>query len=117
MADSSKARLKLNIVTLSASEWQEYKKIRLQALQKDPCAFGSTYEKESDYTDERWKQRLREASGGKSCIFFAEVNKQLVGMIIGGRTDEDMKMHLAHIWGVYVEEALPGKGNREGAYE
>jgi len=38
---------------------QRYKELRLHALQSDPKAFGSSYEREVAFKDEEWLKRLR----------------------------------------------------------
>lgn len=37
------------------NDWSVYKAIRLEALQKEPMFFGSSYERESAEADEQWK--------------------------------------------------------------
>lgn len=37
--------------------WQTYRDIRLRALETDPEQFGSTFERESTFPDDRWAER------------------------------------------------------------
>lgn len=48
-----------------------YRQIRLNALQSDPLAFGSTYERESKLTPEDWQQRANSLDGKNRIGFFA----------------------------------------------
>ena len=48
-----------------------FKDVRLRALQDSPTAFSSTYAKESQLSDDEWRQRSVRWSGGGSAIFLA----------------------------------------------
>ena len=48
----------IEIQTLSLSQWQEYKDIRLRSLKTEPQAFLSRYEESASFPDEKWQQRL-----------------------------------------------------------
>ncbi len=101
----------VTIEQLNLSDWQEYKQLRLYALQTDPQAFSSTYARESAYSDEKWQQRVQSASEGKnSWMYFARQRGKLVGMIGGYRDENDQKNHTAQIWGVFVSPDQRGKG-------
>jgi len=101
----------VNIEQLNNSDWQEYKSLRLQALQTDPQAFSSSFARESAFPDEKWQQRLRNANEGTtSCMYFARLDGKLVGMIGGFRDEDDQKNHSAQIWGVFVSPNERGKG-------
>jgi ribosomal protein S18 acetylase RimI-like enzyme len=42
---------------LRATEWEAWRRLRLRALEEDPAAFGSTFDRESTLPDEEWKHR------------------------------------------------------------
>lgn len=42
----------IQIIKLPPERWNEYKTLRLRALQDDPQAFGSSYAKEVAYPDD-----------------------------------------------------------------
>jgi GNAT superfamily N-acetyltransferase len=48
-----------------------YKTVRLRALQDTPYAFGSTYARESQFTDEEWQQRTANLSTPRSIGYLA----------------------------------------------
>ena len=79
----------IEIVKLTVNDWQEYKKIRLDALQNAPQAFGSSYADNREKPDSYWQSRLEDAANGNgSWLLFAKENQQLVG-IIGAFIEEN----------------------------
>lgn len=94
---------------LNLSDWQNYKNIRLEALQNDPQAFGGSYAEESQRIDKEWQDRLQKVIGenSKSLLVAAENGKgDLVGTI--GAFEK-----LDGVWrinAVYVKPAYRGKG-------
>lgn len=67
------------------SRWQDYRDLRLEALQTDPEAFGSNPEREKEFDEAEWKRRMTK-------VFFAIPHSadteesdpshgQLVGMV------------------------------------
>jgi ribosomal protein S18 acetylase RimI-like enzyme len=101
---------KIKIVELPISDWKDFKKIRLASLKEEPQAFGSSYAKDAAYPDSKWQERLRDGETKKSIYLFAKLEGKIIGMVMGGRTDEDKHSHLAHIWGTYVDSKARGKG-------
>ena len=102
-------KIKIKIITLPVSRWQDYKEIRLRALKTEPLSFWA-YDKEVAWFDGKWEQVLKDALDGKCWLYFASFNEKLVGMI-GGYGDElDWKNHRVYLWGLYVDEEFRGKG-------
>lgn len=100
---------KVKIVKLPISDWKDFKEIRLAALKEEPQAFGSSYAKDEAYPDSIWQERLRDGESNKGIYLFAKLEGKIIGMVMGGRTDEDKHAHLAHIWGTYDSKSR-GKG-------
>lgn len=102
-----------DITILKAQDviWEDYKKLRLEALQKEPQAFGSSYEDQKNFSDSEWQDRLEQykKADGNWMIFASEGN-HLVGMLGAFQTKEDRKNKAAQVIGVYVNEAFRGKG-------
>lgn len=73
--------LDITIINLPSSRWPEYRRLRLEALQDSPQAFGASYDNDVAYPDEHWIGRLRESGEGKAVSLFAEREGELVGMI------------------------------------
>lgn len=91
----------VEIVQLPAAQWREYKALRLEMLQTEPQAFGTTASQASAQPDAFWQKRLADAASGsgspRSWLLFAYQRRgqlvqrgQLVGML-----------------GAFVEEAEP----------
>jgi RimJ/RimL family protein N-acetyltransferase len=82
-----------------------YREIRLEALQKNPEAFGSTFERES-------AQPLSwfEAALGRADIFGAFLDGKLAG-IAGFAVQEGSKQaHKGRLWAMYVRNVARGSG-------
>ncbi len=72
----------IQIVTIAPDDWQQYRQIRLEALQAEPQAFTSPYEEAAQRPPSYWQERLSAARAGeKSRLLFAKENERIVGMI------------------------------------
>lgn len=100
----------VEVVSPSVPEWKVLKELRLDALRKEPQAFGSSYERELAYPDEKWQERLRGIEKGESYVFVAKRDGRPVGMVMGGRTEEDRSRRSAHVWGLYVDGSARRRG-------
>jgi ribosomal protein S18 acetylase RimI-like enzyme len=100
------------IITLSPTDWQRYREIRLEALQTDQPAFAVSYETAFQRPPEFWQERLAAAAQGeKSWLLFAQAADPIDGPIIGlvgAFLSEDETF--AEIVQVYVSPAWRGKG-------
>ncbi|HSW89145.1 MAG TPA: GNAT family N-acetyltransferase [Candidatus Saccharimonadales bacterium] len=94
----------IKIVLLKPSEWEMYKAIRLEELREDPQAFGSNYEKESNFSDEQWQER---PSNKNSLIFVAKDRETPIGLV-GALIKQEEDEKIAHIWGMYVNSNYRG---------
>jgi ribosomal protein S18 acetylase RimI-like enzyme len=97
----------MNIRKLTPEDWEMYKKIRLEALQKDASAFGSSYDESVGRTDEEWKKKLERP---KSFVFAIEDGSEHIGMAAAYQEEGEIVSHVAYVWGVYVRESFRGKG-------
>lgn len=98
----------MNVVVkeLPPEKWEEYKRIRLEALKNEPLAFGSSYEEEKDREPKVWKERMERDTSP----LFALVNGQVVGVAVYA-FEKGIKLdHIAHIYSVYVKKEFRGKG-------
>jgi RimJ/RimL family protein N-acetyltransferase len=82
-----------------------YREIRLEALQRNPEAFGSTFEFEN-------AQPLSwfEASLGRAAIFGAFVDARFAGMAGFAVQEGSKHAHKALLWGMYVRAAARNAG-------
>jgi RimJ/RimL family protein N-acetyltransferase len=95
----------LQIRRLETPDAALYRDIRLEALQRNPEAFGSTFEREN-------AQPLSwfEAALGRAAIFGGFVDGTLAG-VAGFAAQEDSKQaHKARLWGMYVRAAARNTG-------
>jgi ribosomal protein S18 acetylase RimI-like enzyme len=78
--------------------------MRLRALATAPSAFGSTYERESAFTDDEWQHRLR--PDGYAHFGCFDERGQAVGLVVGG-PDEDGE-GTCHLYAMWVEPEARG---------
>ncbi|MCW3054821.1 MAG: acetyltransferase, ribosomal protein N-acetylase [Chthonomonadales bacterium] len=98
-----------HIRLLEEADAPEFIRLRLEGLQADPAAFGSSWEEEQARTPESVAPRLRAMPEGHFVVgaFQAE---RLIG-VTGFRREEHLKArHKGFVWGVYVTAEARGKG-------
>jgi RimJ/RimL family protein N-acetyltransferase len=95
----------LQLRRLETSDAALYMDIRLEALQRNPEAFGSTFEWEN-------AQPLSwfEASLGRAAIFGAFLDGTLAGMAGFAAQESSKRAHKALLWGMYVRAAARNTG-------
>lgn len=81
----------------------EYRDFRLEALKKEPIAFGSSYDEEKSLSEEEWRKRIKNA-------LFALLKGKLIGVIVYVHDNKVKTKHIANIFGVYVVEEYRGQG-------
>jgi GNAT superfamily N-acetyltransferase len=67
--------------------------VRLAALQEAPYAFGSTYERELEAPEERWRQGLKDRTR-----FVADVDGVVAGTVSGGDSDVNGAAAMTAMW-------------------
>ena len=101
----------ITIISLAPTRWQEFKLLRLEAVQQDPSAFGSNYSEEVIYEDDVWEKRLKTSYNRDGFMMLcAEFEETLVGMMGGGWSQRLNTKHVATIYSVYVRSSMRGKG-------
>lgn len=95
------------IKKITSKDWSTFKKIRLEALELEPQAFGDSYSVLSKKKDNYWKKEL---SKRKQVWYGAFDNDKLVG--IGSiKFAKTLKFdHIAHLSGIYVRKEYRGRG-------
>ncbi len=88
---------------LPESRWEDFRTLRLKALQQDSKAFGSSYEEEVTYGKETWIGRIES-------VIFALIDDRPVGMISIIKRNRIKTGHAADIFGMYVAPDYRGKG-------
>ncbi len=91
------------IKPLPEDRWKDYRNLRLDALFKDPTAFGSSFEEEKKFTAATWRERMPNAR-------FALKDDLPLGMIVIMRIGKVKLKHIANIYGVYVQQDMRDRG-------
>lgn len=84
--------------------------LRLEALEREPYAFGESAAEHRARTIEEIRTRFGLNATGSSFVAGAFVDGRLVGMVGFFRQPNDKERHKGRIWGVYVSETLRTKG-------
>jgi ribosomal protein S18 acetylase RimI-like enzyme len=93
----------IEIKQLPPERWQDYQKLRLEALKADPIAFGSSYEEEISRPEEFWRNRIGN-------MFFAVENNRPVGMVRYAFETRVKNKHVAGIYAMYVDKEFRNQG-------
>ncbi len=85
---------------ITAADAQLMKETRLALLLDTPSAFGSTYAREIAFPDAEWEERAaNSAHGSARALFFAEIERDVVGIIGGFRAGPgDATVELVSMW-------------------
>jgi len=100
---------RMNIRVLQESDAQAYQELRLTGLQTNPEAFGSTYERESNFTLETIIDRVK-PSKDKFVMGAFDDEGTLIGMAAFVRENGMKTTHKGNLFGMYVREEMRGKG-------
>ena len=90
----------------AVSDLEQFRQLRLYALQESPTSFPGEYSTYVDHPDSFWEERLK--TDQNQTIFFAEHESQLIGMTGIRRGEWPKTKHTAQIWGVYVRPEWRG---------
>ena len=97
------------IRVLAADDVEEYSRLRLEALEREPAAFSASPETHRALSVDELKTRIGPTAHGNFLIG-AFVDSKLSGMV-GFFRDPNMKLrHKGHVWSVYVTAAARGQG-------
>jgi RimJ/RimL family protein N-acetyltransferase len=90
---------------LSSQEADTFRSLRLESLQQDPEAFGSTFERELNESRQNFLERF-----DRSTLFGGFVGQNLMA-IVGFHPLEGPKIgHKGVLWGMYVRPEARGTG-------
>ncbi|HTC75141.1 MAG TPA: GNAT family N-acetyltransferase [Edaphobacter sp.] len=87
-----------------------YKAVRLRALQDTPSAFGSTYYRESQFSDADWLQRAANLCTPRSIGYLAHNQDEYCGIAVGFLNEQNpQNAELMSMW-VAPEHRRTGTG-------
>lgn len=94
---------------LKESDAQMYQELRLMALKTNPEAFGSTYDRESNFSLETVIERIS-PNENKFVLGAFKEDGILTGIVSFVRETGIKTLHKANVYGMYVTEENRGKG-------
>jgi ribosomal protein S18 acetylase RimI-like enzyme len=101
----------LQVRRIRASEWRQYRELRLEALQDSPLAFVEQYQESLAQPDQFWQDRVaRNAAGSTSSMFVAVRSGRFVAKASCFVESDVTECVSAHIVGVYVTPQSRGEG-------
>ena len=101
----------ITIRELNENDALDFQNLRLRALKEHPDAFGSTYDRESEYYLEFVAERLRlTAESPNNFTLGAHRQEALIGVVGFRRIAGEKQQHRGYIWGMYVPSEEQGHG-------
>jgi len=88
----------------------DYKAVRLRALKDTPLAFGSTYVRESQFTEDEWNARTANLDGNKAVGYLASLYGDYVGLAVCFLDDNDSSIAYLYSMWVAPEQRRSGVG-------
>ncbi|MGV3464936.1 MAG: GNAT family N-acetyltransferase [Heyndrickxia sp.] len=99
----------MNIRILKEADAVQYQELRLRALEINPEAFGSTYEREVEFTQKMIEERIRRTEERFVLGAFDDENV-LVGIVTYKRETSLKTAHKGNIYGMFVAPETRGQG-------
>lgn len=97
----------VRIRILNMNDLQQYKQIRLELLQKEPCNFGSSFEEEHEFDEQMWINRLTKESILAIGAFYKD---ELIGIVLAVFNPRKKLSHVAALNSIYVKQEYRNKG-------
>lgn len=90
-----------------SAEWKPYRDLRLEALRSDPLAFGSTFERETGFTEDQWRDRIARDSPASPSATWVAVDgaERFQGMVVAARVEG-----VFHLFAMWVAPDLRRRG-------
>jgi RimJ/RimL family protein N-acetyltransferase len=98
----------MTIRVLDASDVEAYRRVRLNGLKTDPEAFGSTYEREVQFSRKTMLERV--LATDDKFVLGAFDEGTLVGVVTFVRESGVKERHKGNVFGMYLIPEARGKG-------
>ena len=99
----------LLITEFTGDDWEAYKALRLASLEDSPDAFGSTFEREFNFTEKVWRSRLTPSDNPVHILpLVALSHNQPIGLATGAVHSHQGET--AHIYQMWVSKPYRGIG-------
>jgi GNAT superfamily N-acetyltransferase len=98
----------ISVRALGEDEWEQYRSVRLSALEESPEAFVASVDEERAYEEDFWRERMR-----RSERLLAEQQGTPVGVASVGQAHHDGEKDnakVAELFGLWVAPAARGTG-------
>jgi len=90
-------------------DWETYKFLRLTSLKDSPDSFGSTFEREAEFSEDEWKARINTTEGPIHALpLFVELKGKPVGLVWG--LVHTLELNSGHIYQMWVSPDHRGLG-------
>ena len=97
----------IRVKKLKTSDFLQYKKIRLEMLERYPMYFGSSVFEETLFSDTTWMNRLNKVSAKTIGLFD---DQKIVGIVVLMFNQRSKMKHFATIYSMYIKDEYQGKG-------
>ncbi|CAD2081817.1 GNAT family N-acetyltransferase [Jeotgalicoccus coquinae] len=105
----------MNVRVLTEEDVNDFRELRLKGLKTDSSAFGSTYERENNFTTEKFRQRLE--SSDSKFVVGGFCDEKLVCIATFIRNSGQKDKHKSMLVGMYCEKEYRGTGIAKGVVE
>lgn len=87
----------------SPGDWEDFRAVRLRALEDSPTAFGATLAEALAQPDDVWRERLQ--GPGPSLLAYVDGGPAAMGGLFAPEGSDD-----AFVWGMWVAPEARGRG-------
>ena len=106
--------MRISLRQINKADWEQFRAIRLKALQTDPKVFGSNYERESKKSTGDWKDWVRAKN---QAIFMLFDDTEPIGMTGIYIPQDTVGKSKAVLWGSWLEPEYRRKGLSDLMYK